>query len=153
MLNIFFGEDFNKAWISPDEEFEGVFEKEWLENPLVRSFVEDIDKVKVLSPLCIDSPILGQIPPTLLSGGSKGLMMLMYVDEYYPDLMIFGNNCSKWLGEVSKTRDMHAICSTYDLDYIGTPCLCVNDNTLITNEREWNEKLRLIQDNKIDLIL
>ncbi len=48
--------------------FDNNYEEEWFDDPLVKEMVLDVDKSEVLSPYCIQSPVLGQIPPTGLSG-------------------------------------------------------------------------------------
>ena len=45
-------------------------------------------------------------------------------DIFYPDLAIFGENCMKWLGKISKKVDFDASIYTNDLPYPGEPCLC-----------------------------
>ena len=44
-----------------DSVFDNNYEEEWFEDPLVSEMVLDVDKSKVLSPHCIESPVLGQI--------------------------------------------------------------------------------------------
>ena len=54
----------------------------------------DIDKSKVISANCIESPILGQITPRLLSGGVKALI-LMYKE---PQLELWATACVSSIG-------------------------------------------------------
>lgn len=57
--------------------------------------VLDVDKSEVLSPYCIQSPVLGQIPPTGLSGRVKALIMALKTDwEIWATAC--GNNCAKY---------------------------------------------------------
>lgn len=82
---------------------------EWLNDDIIKRMIEDIDNSKVLSSNCIESPVLGQIPPTKLSGGVKALI-LMYKQ---PELNIWattcGDNCAKWIIEISKLHDISIV--------------------------------------------
>lgn len=92
-----------------DGYFDYNYYDEWLEDDLVIKMIKDIDKSDVLSPFCIQSPVLGQIPPTKLSGGVKALILLLK----QPELEIFatscGDNCAKWIIEISKIQDIHIV--------------------------------------------
>ena len=61
--------------------FDNNYEEEWLDDLLVKEMVLDVDKSEILSPYCIQSPVLGQIPPTGLSGGVKALIMALKTDS------------------------------------------------------------------------
>ena len=138
---IFFGIDDEKYSITPDGDYMGLALDEWLDDPLVQEMIEDIDKSKVLSQRCIQSPILGQIPPDYLSGGVKTLIMLLKEPDYHVDLMVCGNNCTKWIKEVAKHQDLHLAISTYDLDYPDIVMECLNDGDIIDSKKKWLDKL------------
>lgn len=127
----------DKASIDPDSDFSGYFLDEWLNDPLVKEMVLDIDRSKVLSPYCIQSPILGQIAPEYISGGVKALILLLKVPDYYVDIMVCGENCVKWFKEIAKHQELHIALSTFDLDYIDVEIECENDGTLITSTKTW----------------
>ena len=138
---IFFGIDDEKYSITPDGDYMGLALDEWLDDPLVQEMIEDIDKSKVLSQRCIQSPILGQIPPDYLSGGVKTLIMLLKEPDYHVDLMVCGNNCTKWIKEVAKHQNLHLAISTFDLDYPDIVMECLNDGDIIDSKKKWWEKL------------
>lgn len=138
---IFFGIDDEKYSITPDGDYMGLALDEWLDDPLVQEMIEDIDKSKVLSQRCIQSPILGQISPDYLSGGVKTLIMLLKEPNYHVDLMVCGNNCTKWIKEVAKHQDLHLAISTYDLDYPDIVMECLNDGDIIDSEKKWWDKI------------
>lgn len=138
---IFFGIDDEKYSIAPDGDYRGYALDEWLDDPLVKLMIEDIDKSKVLSQRCIQSPILGQISPDYLSGGVKTLIMLLKEPNYHVDLMVCGNNCTKWIKEVAKHQDLHLAISTYDLDYPDIVMECLNDGDIIDSEKKWWDKV------------
>lgn len=138
---IFFGIDDEKYSITPDGDYMGLALDEWLDDPLVQEMIEDIDKSKVLSQRCIQSPILGQIPPDYLSGGVKTLIMLLKEPDYHVDLMVCGNNCTKWIKEVAKHQNLHLAISTFDLDYPDIVMECLNDGDIIDSKKKWLDKL------------
>jgi hypothetical protein len=63
--------------------------------------------------------------------------------ESYIDLIVCGSNCEKWISEISNLSDIHAGMSGYDLTFDNTEikALCLNDNSLITNSKEWIIKM------------
>lgn len=147
MLYLYYGWD-KEPNLSVDGYFKNNYMPEWLDIQIVKDMIQDIDKSTVRSRECIDSPYLGQIPPERLSGGVKALMLMMYDDDFYTDLIVIGNNCSKWLGEISKTRDIRACITGYHLDYIGVPLICVNTGELIDTKEKWDKAYHLLDDIK-----
>lgn len=81
------------------------FRNEWLEDPLVKEMILDIDKSVVESPYCIMSPVLGQIAPERLSGGVQALI-LMYKTDFPVNASKCGDNCAKWILEIAKRKDL-----------------------------------------------
>ncbi len=47
------------------------YEDSWIVDPFVKEMIWDVDKSTVLDSGVIDSPVLGKIPPTGLSGGDN----------------------------------------------------------------------------------
>ena len=76
MLTIVFGE-VERAIYNTAVFFKNSFEPEWLEKELAKEMILDVDRSEVLSPYCIQSPVLGQIPPEMLSGGVKTLLLIL----------------------------------------------------------------------------
>lgn len=104
MLNIRFGLD--KTTISRIKSvFHSGFEPEWLDDPFVKEMILDVDKTKVISPYCLQSPVLGQISPDYLSGGVKALI-LMYKTDLPINASKCGDNCCKWILDISKKKDL-----------------------------------------------
>ena len=95
-----------------DSYFESNFEPEWLDDSLVKQMVLDVDKSVVLAPYCIDSPVLGQISPFMLSGGVKALI-LMFKTDYVINASMCGDNFSKWIFKISENKDLEI-----DLEHI-----------------------------------
>ena len=76
--------------------FDAVYEPEWFDDQLV----------KVVSRNVIESPVLGQIPPQWLSGGVKGLILILkYPKKLEYSSCIFGGNCAKWICKLGDIID------------------------------------------------
>ena len=50
--------------------------------------------------------MLGQIPPTRLSGGTKALLLIWNIDDRIVNASNCGDNCAKWLLEFGKRKDI-----------------------------------------------
>lgn len=107
MLYITFKES-NKTLRGVSSYFDYNYLDEWFDNEMVRAMILDVDKSIVRSSNCIESPVLGQIAPTGLSGGVKTLItMLMLSDEDFEFYATScGDNCAKWIIEISKVKDV-----------------------------------------------
>ena len=69
MLNIYYGE-MDDVIFNTSIYFKNVYHDEWITSALSKEMISDVDKSQVLAGGVIDSPILGKIPPTGLSGGA-----------------------------------------------------------------------------------
>ena len=65
MLNIIYGDVKNSIY-NTNVYFKNSYEPEWLDAELAKKMIKDIDDSEVLSGECINSPVLGQIPPERL---------------------------------------------------------------------------------------
>ncbi len=114
MLSIRFGAtDSTVRYV--DGFFNSDYEEEWLEDAFVKEMILDVDKSAVLSPHCIQSPILGQIPPTELSGGVKALILMLKTDEEIWATAC-GDNCAKWILKIAEMKDL-TICLEHFMDF------------------------------------
>ena len=145
MLKVFFGihED---AMLSVDSYFNNTYDESWFADPIVVQMVKDIDGSDVISPNCINSPVLGQIPPITLSGGVKALICLHMIGDPFLDLIVMGENCSEWLLKIANEKDITVAMSgshlTFsDMDDIFPKCLCLNDDSVIETPKEWVFKM------------
>jgi hypothetical protein len=73
---------------------------------LAKMIIMDVDKSEVLDSECIKSPILGQIPPERLSGGTKTLLLIMNEPETIFNASTCGDNCAKWLLKIGEMQDV-----------------------------------------------
>lgn len=110
----------------------------WLEDELVKRIIEDVDQSIVVSPYCISSRVLGQIPPTRLSGGTKALLLIWNLEDRVVNASNCGDNCAKWLLEFGQQKDI-----TINLNYImdfGTNDFeieILNNHCMVHNMKEY----------------
>ena len=109
-----------------DAVFKSLFEPEWMLDDLVKEMVLDVDKSEVQSSYCIMSPVFGQIPPQMLSGGVKALILMLKTD-YQIWASACGDNCAKWILEIAKRKDLE-ICLQHYMDF-GTDFSFFNVDT------------------------
>ena len=104
MLNIFFG-DMPEAIYNTAVYFKNVYEDNWITDSFSRKMILDVDKSTVLEQAVIDSPVMGKIPPTSLSGGVKTLILMKHEPEKIFNASTCGDNCAKWILEMAKVQD------------------------------------------------
>lgn len=105
MLNIFYG-DMPDAIYNTSVYFKNVYEDGWITDPFAREMILDIDKSTVLDGAVIDSPVMGKIPPTSLSGGVKTLILIANEPEKVFNASTCGDNCAKWILKIGKEKDI-----------------------------------------------
>lgn len=140
MLKIFYGEPIEKLIWSPSKYFDFNFEPEWLQADIVKNMVKDVDNSDILSPYCIQSPVLGQIPPQMLSGGVKALILAFNESDLYLNGSASGDNCAKWWLELGKLKDI-TINLGHNMDFGHDPfeILILNNNKIAhTKEDIWD---------------
>lgn len=86
--------------------FKNQYDPKWLEDEEVQNMIADIDKSKVLSSHAIDSPVMGIIPPTSLSGGVKTLILIKEMPKKLFNASNCGDNCAEWLLKIGEAQDV-----------------------------------------------
>ena len=104
MLSIYLGK-MDKAIYYPPVYFDNTYEDEWITDSFVKEMVKDVDQSVVLDSGEIDSPVLGKIPPTGLSGGVKTLILVKFEKDKIFNASTCGDNCAKWLLKIAETED------------------------------------------------
>ena len=105
MLSIIYG-DAQKSIYNTNVYFKNSYEPEWLKTDLARRMILDVDDSEVLSGECINSPVLGQIPPERLSGGVKTLLLILNEPDKIFNASTCGDNCANWILEIGKIKDI-----------------------------------------------
>ena len=104
MLNIFYG-DMESAVYNTSSYFKYDYEDSWIVDPFVKEMIQAVDESTVLDSGVIDSPVLGKIPPTGLSGGVKTLILVKFDKEKVFNASTCGDNCAEWLLKIAETED------------------------------------------------
>ena len=74
-----------------------LFRSEWITDPVAREMILDVDKSIVLDNAVIDSPVMGKIAPTELSGGVKTLILMKNERSKVFNASTCGDNCAQWI--------------------------------------------------------
>ena len=132
--------------------FDNNYLDEWFEDNFVKEMVLKIDKTVVISPHLMQSPILGPIPPSRLSGGVKALICYFKEDDFITDLTRMGSNCTDFLIEIARRKKITSTNSGYAFNFMKADnsfwgkepkVLCLNDMEYIESQREWIDKMSL----------
>ena len=105
MLNIYFG-DMPEAIYNTEVYFKNTFQTEWLQDDFAKKVIESVDKSEVLDKYLIKSPVLGLIPPTMLSGGTKTLLLIKNNPNMVFNASTCGDNCARFILEIAKKQDI-----------------------------------------------
>lgn len=142
MLYVLFGERLDDTIFPTSVYFNNVYENEWFNDEDVKQIVRDIDKSE-LNGLCVLSPFLGSIPVEKLSGGAKGLILMLKEDNFISDLISYGNNCEDWIIRISNKKDITVCMTGVDMTFEGKDikAICLNDNSKINNYIDWCDKM------------
>lgn len=143
MLNIIFGK-IDDVIFNTSVFFKNSYEESWLLEKETQQMILDIDKSKVLGNGAIESPVLGIIPPTSLSGGVKTLILISHISDKIFNASNCGNNCASWLLKIGKEKNV-----TVNLRHLmnfGDGCFelnVVNKNKIV---RSMDELLEIAGD-------
>ena len=105
MLHIYYGE-MPEAIFNTSVYFKNVYEDSWITDPFSKEMILDVDKSVVLGEAVIDSPVLGKIAPTGLSGGVKTLILIKNEPQTIFNASACGDNCAKWILEIGRQQDV-----------------------------------------------
>lgn len=105
MLNIFYG-NMPGAVFNTAVYFKNVYEDAWITAPIAKEMILDVDRSIVLENGVIDSPVMGKIPPTGLSGGVKTLILIANEPDKVFNASTCGDNCAKWILKLAEKQDI-----------------------------------------------
>ena len=107
MLSIYYGTYTGENYIdNPDLYFDNTYEDAWLEDPLSKKMVKDIDKSDLVGPNLVISPVLGSIPVSRLSGGVKTLIQIANDPDHVYNASACGDNCALWLLKIGAKKNV-----------------------------------------------
>lgn len=148
MLNIIYDypEDMSNYVFGVPSFFDMCFENDWINHPLSREMIKDVDKSIVIQDRFIESPVLGLITPKDLSGGVKTLMCMLFMPEYVYGGYNCGDNCAKWIlkiADVLEEQGKELTLSFHNsMNFPGPFKIRVlNDNSIVTRMTQLCVKL------------
>lgn len=130
--------------IDIDTHFRTAWEPEWIDNDFAKAMIKDIDNSIVVAPRIIDSPYLGYVDPTYISGGVKCVLCMLFgnIHKWLYDITVCGENCAKWIQRAGTQRDVTvalAYMMTFD-DNEPFPIHIVNDKSYVHSQKEFVSK-------------
>ncbi len=141
MLNIYFG-SMEGELRTADGWFNNQLPDEYYTTEFSKKVINDIDKSEVLSINAVNSPVLGVIPITGISSGSKGVIVSRYTDKVV-NLVSLGDNCIPSLLRILKEKDLTVsslrFVDFYKHGYRGAINI-LNDNSTVSNSLELFNK-------------
>ena len=105
MLNIYFG-DMPEAIYNTEVYFKNTYEDEWLQDDFAAEVIKGVDQSEVVDRHLIESPVLGMIPPVMLSGGTKTLLLIKNCPDMVFNASTCGNNCAKYILKIAQEQDI-----------------------------------------------
>ncbi len=105
MLNIYYG-NMPEAIFNTSIYFKNAYEDSWITDSIAREMILDVDKSTVLDSAVIDSPVMGKIAPTALSGGVKTLILMKNERSKIFNASTCGDNCAKWILKLSEMDNL-----------------------------------------------
>ena len=105
MLNVYYG-NMPEAIFNTAVYFKNAYEDEWITDSVAREMILDVDKSVVLDSAVIDSPVMGKIAPTSLSGGVKTLILMKNEGSRIFNASACGDNCAKWILKLAEKEDL-----------------------------------------------
>lgn len=101
MLNIYFG-DMPEAIYNTSAYINNNYCAEWICDDFAKSVIKGVDRSEVIDKYLIKNPVLGLIPPTMLSGGTKTLLLIkncpIWCSMHRPAATTVPSSLSDWHG-------------------------------------------------------
>lgn len=137
MLKVYLG-DMPNVIYNTSVYFKNRYKKEWIVSPKTVAMIRDIDSSEVLGNGAIDSPVMGIIPPTSLSGGVKTLILIDNIPEMVFNASNCGDNCAAWLLKLGREKDV-TINLRHIMDFGDDQfeIYVINTNSIVHNMHEF----------------
>lgn len=138
MLNILFG-DMQNSIYNTSMYFDNVYLDSWLEDDFSQRIIKSVDKATVIGTRAIDSKILGVIPVTQLSGGTKTLLLIYHQPDKVFNASTCGDNCARWILEIAKRTNSDITINLFHIMDFGEKNFeirILNNNEVVHNMKE-----------------
>ena len=125
----------------PDGLFRSVWESEWVNNPLARTIIHDIDHVDIPDGMTTEMACIMSGRRVIdLCSGTKNLLLCRYYTGLNRMTMM-GENCYKYLMDIADERDVYMGCSSYcfftDEDLKGRSVHFVNTEKFASTREDF----------------
>lgn len=142
MLKIHYGDLDDERYIhAPAVYFDNVYEDSWITDDVSVDMIRDIDNSKVVDVNLIYNEVIGSIPPTMLSGGVKTLILINNDPEHIFNISACGENCADWILKLGNEKDV-IVRLGYPMPFKGDYEIeILNNNTIVHNYSEYIEVL------------
>lgn len=133
MLRIYFGDKPNAIY-NTSMFFANRYEGTWITDSMAKQMIKDIDKSDVVDAETIHSPVLGNIPPTKLSGGVKALLLMKHYPGKVFNASNCGDNCAKWILKLAEEKDFTInLFHIMDFGKVDFEIRILNDRSLVVH--------------------
>ena len=85
--------------------FKNSYYDDWIVDPLAKRIIKSVDRAEVLGPNAIQSRVMGVVPPTGLSGGTKTLLLVHNEPDKIFNCSTCGDNCAFWLLKIARLHE------------------------------------------------
>ena len=125
----------------PDVLFNSLWEPEWVNDPLSRAIIHDIDQVEMPDGVTTEMAcIMSGFRVADLCSDTKNLLLCRYYSGLNRMTMM-GENCYKYLMDIADERDVYMGCSSYcffsDDDLKGRTVHFINTDEFVSNSEDF----------------
>lgn len=137
-----------------DGYFDNRYELSWIENPLAIEILKDICDYQshvghaITVKSIFDHENYVTISMRGLPSGVKALLIMLNTDEEFVSATRCGENCIKWIEEISKVKDLK-ITINYPVRF-EVPTLILNDGSTTMTGKEFAYKYNIFRMSRYD---
>lgn len=142
-INVFNSKDIRNRYITNiSDVFNAEYRDEWLLSDKVKEYIRNIDHCDLVDGRFIVNDVIGSLPVTCLSSGTKSLIFALNTSlKISGDRM--GDNCYPYLFDIAEKKDIY-ICLSHPIPYRdGLRGKVINYDLDISTENEfWEAYIR-----------
>jgi hypothetical protein len=121
-----------------------VVDPSWFDDEYVKQMILSVDKTICHSAYNMISPVLDGMNYNQLSTGVKNLILAYKLENPVIDLSLCGDNCSDWIVDISKKKDItadlyHIMIFKKDIEF---NCILLNDGREIRTCKDYAEAVK-----------
>lgn len=155
MLQMWFGSAEKGVLWDPDDWFNGLGYK-YLKEEFSRKVIKGVDRSEYIADKIIKSDVIGIVPSTYLSSGSKAAIMLMYSDHPV-NANYIGDNVIKYIREIGLQKNITIVSGFFleiynseDSESYNYPVRILNSGRIVSNISDYYDEYELAIPHKGD---